>query len=60
MVLRPMVIHRLKKKLTLRNSLVVLWLRRQAPKAGGTGSILGWGTIRKLRAHLPHKAWPKT
>ena len=31
-------------KLAGETSLVVQGLRLQAPKAGGTGSILGWGT----------------
>ena len=31
------------------SSLVVWWLRRHAPNAGGLGSILGWGT----RSHMP-------
>ena len=35
----------------LGTSLVVQWLRFCASSAGGTGSILGWGT------GIPHATW---
>ena len=34
-----------KKELLLGTSLVVEWVRRHAPNAGGPGSIPAWGTI---------------
>ena len=44
-------------------SLVVQWLRSQAPNAGGMGSILGQGTTsnmlqlkQKTKKNLPHAA----
>ena len=44
-------ISALKKEARVGTSLVVQWLRRRTPSAGGTGSIPGRGT------KIPRAAW---
>ena len=41
------------KKQICGNSQVVLWLGLHVSTAGGTGSIIGWGT------KFPYASWPK-